>query len=276
MSIEKIDFSYIRQEKKSFTTNLNIVIQNLLNPVALGIWIYLSSLPEGWVVNKEHLRKHFNLGRDKLDAALLYLAQNMLIEIGQERLDDGKMGKGYINVKCGYDFVVDCNAPEKTYPQETPFTEKPLTVQPLTAKPGPGKSAPIKEIKSSYKTNKEQREGSLSNFQADESNTLLCRDLGLSMKDELESFHNRHKGEKNQYEFGRWLKNSHEYRKRKQGVATPGKVETHSPVQEWKDPYGHIEQASSDVVRENMLKINQLLSRKMINEPTERKSPARA
>lgn len=210
MSVEKIDFSYIRQEKKSFTTNLNTVIQNLKNPLALGLWIYLSSLPEGWVVNKEHLRKHFDLGRDKLDSALLYLAQNMLIETGQDRLVDGKMGNGFINVRCGYDFISDCNWPETTYPQKPPLTEKPLTDLPYTAKPGHGKSAPIKEIKSFNKINKEQRED-LSHFEPNQSNVILCQDFKLSMKDELESFMNRHKGEKTQYEFERWIKRSHEY-----------------------------------------------------------------
>lgn len=271
MSVEKIDFSYIRQEKKSFTTNLNRVIQNLKNPIALGIWVYLSSLPEGWVVSKEHLRKHFNLGRDKLDSALTYLAQNMLIESGQERLSDGKMGNGFINVKCGYDFTADCNAPESTYPQNQPYTEKPLTVQPYTAKPGHGKSAPIKEIKSFNKINKKQREP-LSDFEPDEQSKILCSDLRLVLADELQSFMSpRHKGDKTQYEFQRWLKNSHEYKNKNKSKQND---EPRCTVPEFRFGFNNIEPASDRVVNEEMAKIKQKLSGKIINGIQEREVQA--
>lgn len=213
MSVEKIDFAYIRQEKKNFTTNLNSVLQHLRCPTALGVWVYLSSLPEGWVVNKEHLRKHFDMGRDKLDSVLLYLRENGLIETGQERLSDGKMGNGYIYVRCGYDFENDCNFNDQSYPQKEPFTEKPLTAQPYTAKPGHGKSAPINNINNI--NNIKSREGSLKNFEPDEKNILLCGQLGLLLAGEMESFNNRHRGERTQYEFERWIRRSHEYRESK-------------------------------------------------------------
>jgi DNA-binding MarR family transcriptional regulator len=54
----------------------------------------------------------------------------------------------------------------------------------------------------------------LSVFQPSEQNQFLASDLRLDLAAELESFRHRHKGEKNQYEFERWLKNSHAYRSR--------------------------------------------------------------
>lgn len=195
MLVEKIDFSYVSQEKKPFTTHLNSVLQNLKNPSALGIWAYLSSLPEGWIVNKEHLRRHFGLGRDKLDAILKYLIDNKLLEVGQKRLDDGKMGKGYIIVKCGYDFKDDCH---QTYPQNKPFTEKPLTVSPhtdlpYTAEPGPGKTAPINKINNINKTKdrettRKKRSPLSDDFVFDETNKLRCQQKLLSPQVVLAKF----------------------------------------------------------------------------------------
>jgi hypothetical protein len=219
MPVEKIDFAYISQEKKPFTTHLNSVLQNLKNPMALGIWAYLSSLPEGWKVNKEHLRKHFGLGRDKLDSIIKYLIENDLLEANQERLSDGKMGKGYIIVKVGYDFKQDCNAKEQSYPQKQPFTEKPLTAQPYTAEPCPGESAPINNINNINNIKREstirKKRESLSDFFPNEENQLLCKDLRLNINDEIESFKNRHRGKKTQYEFSRWLKSSKQYQSSK-------------------------------------------------------------
>lgn len=54
----------------------------------------------------------------------------------------------------------------------------------------------------------------LSPFSPNGQNTLLCQDLKLVMTEEMASFEARHKGEKSQYEFGRWLKSSKEYKDR--------------------------------------------------------------
>lgn len=255
MSVEKIDFSYVSQEKKTFTTHLNSVLQNLRNPEALGIWSYLSSLPEGWVVNKEHLKKHFKIGRYKIENALKYLSDNKLIEIGQLRLPDGTMGKSHILVRCGYNFNKDIYSSEQSYPQIEPDAnfQQPdeeiknqhsnnknydtnsintgiptgcrLTARGSTAR---GETATINNIKS---INKEKREREpLSNFEPNEENQLLAKDLKLKIEDELESFTNRHKGEKTQYEFGRWLKNSHQYLNKK---SIPVSNETRSTVPEY-------------------------------------------
>lgn len=270
MSVEKIDFSYIRQEKKSFTTNLNTVIQNLKNPIALGLWIYLTSLPEGWVVSKEHLRKHFNIGRDRLDSVLLYLAQNMLIETGQERLADGTMGNGFIKVRCGYEFIADCNAPETTYPQKTPFTEKPLTAQPETVKPGHGKSAPIKEIKSFNKINRKQRETLPDDFEPNAEAKAIVLGKGLDLIRVISKFRAHAKSEEwkrvDWHEaFMKWAIDE----KVEKSIVNAKNVrvivsETRSTVPEFKS-YPQLKPATDSVVVENMAKIKQLLQGKVIN-----------
>jgi hypothetical protein len=106
-TIEKLDFKKVTHENKGFTTYLNIVIQNLHNPIALAIWCYLSSLPHDWDIDKSYLNRHFEIGRDVLNKALSCLKKAKLIEFVQMRNDDGTMGNGSILVKAGYDFNRD-------------------------------------------------------------------------------------------------------------------------------------------------------------------------
>jgi len=63
--------------------------------------------------------------------------------------------------------------------------------------------------------NTEERESALSVFLPDDQNLILCTELKLEVQEELESFRNRYKGNVSQYEFSRWLKNSHSYKIRK-------------------------------------------------------------
>jgi hypothetical protein len=248
MSIEKIDFSHLRQERKAFTTHLNVVLQNLHDAAALGVWAFLSSLPDQWVVNRQHLMKHFNLGRDKLNTILKTLRTLNLLEVGQERLPDGSMGAGYISIKCGYEFSVDNSKNDLSALQPPPLTENqytgsPHTGLPYTVEPLPGKSAPINKTIIINKTKlerecslfnqedqKQKRKSALSDFSTkkahatektssgseqflpDQKNRDLCQRLGLTLSEELNSFANRHRGQKNQYEFERWIKNSHDYK----------------------------------------------------------------
>lgn len=76
----------------------------------------------------------------------------------------------------------------------------------------------VSVTKSSLTNNITKRERALSVFEPDEESKILCADLKLSLKDEMDSFMNRYKGEKTQYEFQRWLKNSYNYINRKKPV----------------------------------------------------------
>ena len=105
MSVEKLDIKHVRQAQKSFTTHLTQVLQNIPDAFVLGIYCYLSSLPHDWVVNRNHLMKHFSVGRDRIKSAMAWLHVHHLIEYEQERNSDNTFGKSLIIVKDGNEFV---------------------------------------------------------------------------------------------------------------------------------------------------------------------------
>lgn len=89
---------------------------------------------------------------------------------------------------------------------------------PSSAAPEPqrrdtGTGVPVINLYNQLRSEKrESKERSLlSFFEPDETNKILCRDLRLDLAQQAESFLNRHKGKKTQYEFTRWLKAAKEY-----------------------------------------------------------------
>jgi len=139
MSIEKLDSAKIRQEKIPFTMHLNYVLQNVRHPLALAIWVYLTSLPEQWEVHRNQLMEHFGIGRDKLKEALSYLNKNFLLEYSQEKLESGKFGSHHILVKSGHEFEV-------IHRSQTGGLKNRSTDLPVA-----GETAPIKEIRNTKK-----------------------------------------------------------------------------------------------------------------------------
>lgn len=87
MSVEKF---VITKESSNFTVLPNKVLQNLKNPDALGLWCYLASLPPLFQFYKDSLRKHFTIGREKLDKLLAILKDSNLIKIQVVRGECGK------------------------------------------------------------------------------------------------------------------------------------------------------------------------------------------
>lgn len=65
-----------------------------------------------------------------------------------------------------------------------------------------------------------KREDSLINFKPNKENELLAKDLRIDIERETESFKKRHRGEKTQYEFSRWLKSAKEYQESKKNSQT--------------------------------------------------------
>ncbi len=148
MSIEKLDFTHVVQQKIPFTTFINSVLQNISDPIALAIWVFLSSLPPTWEVNKAHLMKKFDIGRDKLHKHMSYLKEVDLIELVQDRNKDGTMGNSHIIVKPYSSYFDQFNrSTENPYSGLTGL----LNNRP-TENPEPGESVPIKETLS-YKIN---------------------------------------------------------------------------------------------------------------------------
>lgn len=212
MSVKKLDFNHVKQEKKSFTSNLNDVIQNINDGFILGVFIYLSSLPPTFRISRKQLQNHFDVGRDKINSTLKWLSDNYLIQYTQERLSSGKLGETGILVMEGWEFIENIVNNQIDYKNPEKHTNANFTA-PLKnrtpAKPYTGKSAPINNIDNINKNNK-QREA-LSFFEPDSKNQKLAQRLGVDIQAELDSFAKKHRGQKNQAEFEKWIKLAKEY-----------------------------------------------------------------
>lgn len=101
MSIEKVAFTKVTQEKTPYTILVNKVIQNITDYTAGFIWVYLSSLPQNWQVNIKQLCKHFNMGEQKLRKHMAFLNKCHLLEYVYNRDAAGQILEVTINVLNG-------------------------------------------------------------------------------------------------------------------------------------------------------------------------------
>ena len=107
----------------NFTTIPNIVLQNLNNYEALGLYCYIVSLPNNWEFHKDHLSNHSKIGRDKITKLLKILEMHELIKIVRVRGANGQFMHADMHVSDGSSFkIIDL---EEVC---APCTEKPLTV----------------------------------------------------------------------------------------------------------------------------------------------------
>ncbi len=156
MSIKKLNFTNVINNKVPFTTFMNIILQNIHDGMAQAIWTFLSSLPPNWEVNKAHLMKHFQIGRDKLDKHLTHLKNIGLIEFFPNRRIDGTVEKWSIvvNAESPY-FNQFIHTTENQYSGENPPVDNsPSTIlknHPVD-KPPSGKSDTYKRNTHSVKT----------------------------------------------------------------------------------------------------------------------------
>ncbi len=105
MSVEKLDILEIIQEHKPFVANLSFVVQRVRDTEALGVWVYLSSLPPNWRVNKLHIMQHFRIGDNKYNRIFSYLERSKLIIRKKIRSENGRFVKIIIQVLSGSRFV---------------------------------------------------------------------------------------------------------------------------------------------------------------------------
>src|SRR6185436_4694567 len=89
----------------NFTTFPNKLLQNFHNMEALGLYCFLHSLPSGWEFHKNHLRKHTNLGINKLNNLLKKLEEHALINIVQIRDEKGRFAHFDLQVNDGTAFI---------------------------------------------------------------------------------------------------------------------------------------------------------------------------
>jgi hypothetical protein len=107
MNIQKLDHATLLHEPKPYTMIYNEVIQQISDPFAGFIWIYLQSLPPNWIVNKTHLMNHFDIGEDKYDKHIRYLKDHNLVEFVRERDDKGVFKRGRLHVLNGSRFSME-------------------------------------------------------------------------------------------------------------------------------------------------------------------------
>ena len=91
---------------------------------AKGLYAYLMSLPEDWVLHQTELKRHFKDGRDSIRTAV-----NELIENGYVTKVDTRNELGQI-IDCTYTVYEE---PRKS--TENPATEKPITENPTSVNP---------------------------------------------------------------------------------------------------------------------------------------------
>ena len=146
MSVEKY---IITKEDTHFSIIPNRVAQGLSDAEALGLWIFLQTLPPNWEFHKSHIRNHFGWGRDKLDKKLLILKECNLAEPLALRDENGKFTQWTLNVRNGRDFVPIHNTENPcTGELSTGTAQKPIhnTENTAAVKPVTGFDTPIKEI----------------------------------------------------------------------------------------------------------------------------------
>lgn len=126
MSVQKYVLS---KDEAGFVLVVNKVAQNLHDAEALGLWVYLASLPPNWVFYKDQIRAHFNIGREKLNKLLSVLKKHRLITVEMSREGKGRFAHAVFHVHNGENFAQDPEtAPALNKEQNAPCTENPLTV----------------------------------------------------------------------------------------------------------------------------------------------------
>ncbi len=95
--------------------------------------------------------------------------------------------------------------------------------------------------------NKLREREPLSGFEPDEKNINLCLDFKLNLKEEIDSFINRCKWKKDQYNFSRWMKLSYEYRTKKTMDDSSGK-------KSYNEPYSAVNRMNEFVSEKNIIR----------------------
>lgn len=158
-SIEKFDpHSEIEGEAIPYLMASTTVIQNIKDPIAGFVWIYLLSKPKNWTVVKEHIKNHFNLGDDRIKAIFSYLRAHNLIEYVREKDDNGKFVKVKIRVLNGSRFITnpDEGKPPVDNPSATGVKTTPVENH-TCGKQATTKNRTITKERSCYKEKKKQK-----------------------------------------------------------------------------------------------------------------------
>lgn len=91
---------------------------------AKGLYAYLMSLPEDWVLHQTELKRHFKDGRDSIRTAINELIQNGYVTKVDTRNELGQI------IDCTYTVYEEPHTTEEKPLAEKPITENPTSVNP--------------------------------------------------------------------------------------------------------------------------------------------------
>lgn len=153
MAIEKLDSIKIKQHNIPFTQISTKVIQSIKNAEALAVWVYLSTKPPNWIIQKNEIRKHFGLGENKIDFIFSYLKKANLLAYTRERDEKGKLGPTQVHILCGD--VFGTSTPIETMPMVSTTIETRRVEN-----HAPGKHPPYKRKKDTKEIGLQKKEKS--------------------------------------------------------------------------------------------------------------------
>lgn len=104
MSVKKF---IVGSKKISFTSIPNKVLQGIQDVQALGLFVYLASLPPSWEFYKESIRDHFGIGIHRLNELFKKLEGYNLVNLTQVRNDKGRFTHTVIDIDDGTSFKIN-------------------------------------------------------------------------------------------------------------------------------------------------------------------------
>lgn len=212
MSVQK--FIVSKTDPIPFTQLPNHVLQNIRDIDALGLWVYLSSLPTGWEFFKDHLKQHFNIGSEKINKLFGILIDHNLIKLVQSRNKKGQFLHTTLDVRSGCDFKKIPNEINDVLPER----QKPCTAN-RDMVLGNYKEDNNKETnKKILAPTTKPRASQISHlFMCNVEHAELADELGLNLEDQRDRFINYYlaRGKKFinwQAAFMNWLKRAKEFK----------------------------------------------------------------
>jgi predicted transcriptional regulator len=82
-------------DKESLVYKAAIKIKDLN---ALGLYIYLLTIPSDEKISRTKIKAYFNLSENKMDNYMRYLIKNGYVKYTQKRLETGRLTEGSIEV----------------------------------------------------------------------------------------------------------------------------------------------------------------------------------
>lgn len=93
MTVNRANAATLIKKGLPYTIVSNETVHSIKDLDCLGVWCYLQTKPENWVIYKKEVANHFNVGRDKMSNIFKKLENLGLITVNQSRNEDGQFSK---------------------------------------------------------------------------------------------------------------------------------------------------------------------------------------